>query len=329
MKILVRLPNWLGDVIMSLAFLSALKKTYPESEIDVIVKKELSDILGYCTDINHTYPFSKKEFPGSKGLYAYGKLIKSEKKYDLFFCLPDSLSSALLGYFTGIKIRVGYKKEFRNLFLTNAYTKENGRHRAEDYLGLLTQFSGNKISASSIALSRNTANLKSLPEGKNLIFNINSEAQSRKMPIELAVVLITEIKKNFNFNIILTGSNKDISYVAELISKLPEDSFVYNYAGKTTLKELTELVSQANFTISTDSGIAHLSNAFLINTIVLFGAGNELSTAPYNKGKVKIIRKEGLSCAPCLSNTCRFGIPKCLTMLDCSLVLKAMDEFSV
>ncbi|HWZ21484.1 MAG TPA: lipopolysaccharide heptosyltransferase II [Cytophagaceae bacterium] len=329
MKILVRLPNWLGDVIMSMAFLGELKKVYPESEIDVIIKKELSDLILHSPEINHTYPFSKKEYPGIKGLYSFGKFIKARKKYDLFFCLPESFSSALLGYFMGSKIRIGYKKEFRNLFLTNAYTRESGRHRAEDYIGLLTKFSGIQPVNPSIQLSANVADLKLLPQGKNLIFNINSEAQSRKMPVELAAELIAEIKKKYNFNIILTGSNKDVEYVAELVNKLSGNALVYNYAGKTTLKELIGLVSQADITISTDSGIAHLSNAFLINTIVLFGAGNETSTAPYNKNNVKIIRKKGLDCAPCLSNTCKFGTPKCLTTLDRNLILKALEEFSV
>ena len=82
MKILVRLPNWLGDVIMSTSFLSALKKAYPESEIDVIIKKELADLLNYCNDINFIYKFSKKENSGISGLYAFGKSICKRKKYD-------------------------------------------------------------------------------------------------------------------------------------------------------------------------------------------------------------------------------------------------------
>ncbi len=328
MKILVRLPNWLGDVIMSTSFLSALQKAYPESEIDVIIKKELADVLNYCHGIHFIYKFSKKENSGIKGLYAFGKSISKRKKYDLFFCLPDSFSSALLGYFTGSKTRIGYSNEFRNLFLTNSFTKEKGSHRTDEYIELLTKFSGKKIIAPPVALHREQTSVV-LPDGKNLIFNINSEAQSRRMPLELAVGLINGIQKIFNVNILLTGSGKDIPYVEELSNSLSDKKSIFSYAGKTSLAQLIQLVGAADYTITTDSGIAHLSNAFSVNTIVLFGAGNELNTAPYNKVNLEIIRKEGLDCAPCLSNTCKFGTPKCLTMMETSVVLKALEELKL
>jgi heptosyltransferase-2 len=325
MKILVRLPNWLGDVIMSTSFLSALKKAYPESEIDVIIKKEVADILNYCNDLHFIYKFSKKEYPGIKGLYAFGKSISKEKKYDLFFSLPDSFSSALLGYFTGSKIRVGYKNEFRHLLLTNSYTKEKGLHRTNEYLQLLTKFTDKKITAPAVSLRKELKSIL-LPEGENLIFNINSEASSRRMPLELAAELIHGIQKKFKVNILLTGSGKDLPYVETLLNTLTDTTSIFNYAGKTSLAELIQLTSQADYTISTDSGIAHLSNAYLVNTIVLFGAGNEFNTSPYNKVNLKIIRKEGLDCAPCLSNTCKFGTPKCLTTMESAVILKALEE---
>jgi heptosyltransferase-2 len=328
MKILVRLPNWLGDIIMSTSFLNALKKAYPESEIDVIIKKELSDLLNYCNDIDFIYKFSKKEHPGVKGLYAFGKSINKRKKYDLFFSLPDSFSSVLLGYFTGSKIRIGYKNEFRNLLLTNSYTKGKGLHRTDEYLELLTKFSGKKITAPAVSLHKELTSVV-LPEGANLIFNINSEAQSRRMPVELAIELINGIKKKLKVNILLTGSGKDIPYVEELLINLTDKNSIFSYAGKTSLAQLIQLVSQADYTISTDSGVAHLSNAFSVKTIVLFGAGNELNTSPYNKTFLKIIRKEGLDCAPCLSNTCKFGAPKCLTMMESAVILSALEELQL
>ena len=69
--------------------------------------------------------------------------------------------------------------------------------------------------------------------------------------------------------------------------------------------------------LSTDSGPAHLANALGTHTVVLFGAGNEKNTAPYNKEKRSILRLGQLSCEPCEKNVCvRFGTPQCLEQLS-------------
>ena len=55
MKILVRLPNWLGDMVMSIPFLEQLKKEYPEASVSMIAKKELESLLQYFLDYFSTW----------------------------------------------------------------------------------------------------------------------------------------------------------------------------------------------------------------------------------------------------------------------------------
>ena len=105
MKILVRLPNWLGDLIMSAAFIEQLQKVYPGSEISVIIKKGLEKLLTFFPVVKNQFIFSKQEFPGLKGAFCFGKIIKAQEKFDIYFSLPDSFSSALMGYATGAAIR--------------------------------------------------------------------------------------------------------------------------------------------------------------------------------------------------------------------------------
>src|SRR5689334_10332394 len=113
MKILVRLPNWLGDMVMSTAFINALRMEYPSADIDVIVKKGLESLIAFIPAINKKYVFSKEDWKGLRGVYRFGKKISREVKYDVFFCLPDSFSSALMGWSTAARRRIGFKKEFR------------------------------------------------------------------------------------------------------------------------------------------------------------------------------------------------------------------------
>jgi len=326
MRILVRLPNWLGDVVMSLAFVDALRNAFPGCVIDIIIKEELREIVSYYNNINEIIGFSKKKFPGLIGTYKFGKKISTKDKYDIFFCLPNSFSSAWMGFFTGSKIRIGYKKEFRNFLLTHSYKENTDLHRVEGYVNLLNSYKKIQISNISVALIKHTNRSNLLPKGTNLLLNINSEAQSRKIPIEIAERLIIEINNKYDLNIILTGSKKDIPHMSQLEGKLNSLHSVYNYTGKTDLLDLIKIVSEADYIISTDSGVAHLGNAFSINTIVIFGAGDEKKTRPYNTKNLEIIRKYGLYCAPCVSNKCIYKQPICLTGLDIKQVLLKLDE---
>jgi len=326
MRILIRLPNWLGDVVMSIAFIDALRNAYPGCVIDIIIKEELREIVRYYNNISEIIEFSKVKYPGLTGAYKFGKKISKEHKYDIFFCLPDSFSSAWMGFFTGSKIRIGYKKEFRNFLLTHSYKENKDLHRVEGYVNLLNSFRKIQISNISVALIKNSNRSNLLPQGKNLLLNINSKAQSRKIPIEFAERLIIEINNKYDLNIILTGGKKDIPHMSQLERRLNSLHSVYNYTGKSDLLDLIKIVSEADYIISTDSGVAHLGNAFSIKTIVLFGAGDEKKTRPYNAKNLKIIRKYGLHCAPCVSNKCIYEQPICLTGLDIKQVLLKLDE---
>jgi len=68
-----------------------------------------------------------------------------------------------------------------------------------------------------------------------------------------------------------------------------------------------------------------VANALGVETVVLFGAGNENNTAPYNKSNRTIIRLGQLACEPCVSNTCKlYGVPQCLVRLDENIIVSAV-----
>ncbi|MBK6826007.1 MAG: glycosyltransferase family 9 protein [Chitinophagaceae bacterium] len=142
MNILIRLPNWMGDMVMSSAFVKAVRDLYPDAAIDLIAKKGIDVLLDFFPEHGQRFVFSKDEFPGLSGAWKFGKRIRQQKKYDLFFCLPDSLSSAVMAYATGAAKRVGYRKEGRGLLLTASFNKKAGLHRVEEYQDLLQQFTG-------------------------------------------------------------------------------------------------------------------------------------------------------------------------------------------
>jgi len=322
MNILIRLPNWLGDMVMSTAFVQAVKNEYPNAKIDLVAKKGIDFLLDHFPAHSQRYIFSKEEYKGITGAWRFGKMMGAQKKYDLFFCLPDSLSSAFMARATGAAKRVGFKKELRAAFLTNSYTKRKNLHRVEEYVDLLQQFAKKEIAIPPVRLQTNAA-IKS----NALVININSEAVSRRLPAEKAISIITAVRQQIQNEIILVGSNKEADFVAEVFNALPDKTNISNRAGQTNLPELLDLFASAAAVLTTDSGPAHVANALGTNTVVLFGAGNENNTAPYNRNNRSIIRLGQLPCEPCVSNTCKvYGVPQCLVRLDEQLIVLAVKD---
>lgn len=178
MKILVRLPNWLGDVVMSTAFISAAKQFYPAAQVDVIIKKELSSVASLIPGLTNIYSFSKEEYRGLGGVYRFGKTLRAHN-YDMFFTLPDSLSAAVMGKANGAKQRIGYSKEGGFFLLTKTCKRPANVHRVDEYLSILEQVNDMPVTGRKVILNATEVKANNL-----VLVNFNSEAESRRMPLD-------------------------------------------------------------------------------------------------------------------------------------------------
>lgn len=321
MKILVRLPNWLGDMVMAVGFIDQLEHFFPGAEISVIAKKGIHELLPYFPPFQHKFIFDKGSNKGWMALWKFGRYIRKQEKFDLFFSLPDSHSSAMIGFATGAKKRVGFAREMRSILLTNSYRKPKGLHRVEEYIALLENYTGKKAQASRVSLKNDFI------KNRQVVVNINSEASSRRLTAVKAIELLNALHAAIHEEIVLIGAPKEKPFIDSVYNGLFSRERVVNRAGDTDLPALVKLAGSAQLVLTTDSGPAHLSNALGTHTIVLFGAGNENNTAPYNKQQLDVIRLGKLSCEPCEKNTCyRYGIPQCLEQLNSHAIVQQVKE---
>src|SRR5215210_6245346 len=294
MKILVRLPNWLGDMVMSVGFMNQLPHFFPGAQVSVIAKKGIHELISFFPATVHRFVFDKEVYKGVKGLIRFGNEVQEKERFDIFFCLPDSFSSAVMAMATGSSRRVGYKKEMRQILLTDAYSKPEGLHRVEEYVQLLKLYCNATATPISVRLQHQ------IVKGDYIVVNINSEASSRRLTTQKAVELLNLLRNKTQRQIILTGAPGERDFVQQVLDAAMNPANIKNMAGQTTLSQLAALLAGAHVMLTTDSGPAHLSNALGTHTIILFGAGNENNTAPYNNGLRTIIRLGQLSCEPCL-----------------------------
>jgi heptosyltransferase-2 len=326
LNILVRVPNWVGDSIMSLPFFDALHLALPDSRVDIIAKDAVHDIFRHHPAITKIHSFSKAKTKGLRRLFRYGRALKRETAFDVFFTLAPSFSSSVIGPGTGCRARIGYAGDGRSLLLTDSPRSISGRHRAEAYCRLLDylaephlfkQNTGNTVRIIFSQSEQRERILPLAPGTRQIVLNINSEAPSRRLPLETWTGLGRKLlaKALQHVKLIFIGTAAESARVHQVMRDVASPDRTLDFTGKTSLRELALLLRDADLVITNDSGPVHLANAVGTPLITFFGAGNPAETSPFNRQNAVVINKH-LPCSPCVKNICKFPTVRCLEQIS-------------
>ena len=260
-NIVVRLPNWLGDMVMVAPALQLLMTEFPDSKFTLIVKKGLEGILCCFKGTYSVVLFDKSNYTGLIGAYKFGKKFQLGPE-DYFICFPNSLSSALMSYASNAGLRLGYVKEGRGVLLTHRPALQKEVHRVEQYFNLVNV--GLQLMKSSCpAVELSSPTFKKEEVFNQLLVSFNSEAKSRRMPVSKAISILQYVQQLPFDKIILLGGPKDVAY-NELILAGVSSKKISSLAGKTSLEELAKLMCQSKLLLTVDSGPSHLANALAL-----------------------------------------------------------------
>ena len=128
-RILVRMPNWIGDVVMATPLVRTLRENLPRAHLALLVQPSGAKVLEGLPGIDEIIPFHRRgEHHGFGGARRLGKLLK-EKRFDLAVCCPNSFSSAAHLFLAGIPRRVGWSYGGRGFMLTDRLKPEMKGHR--------------------------------------------------------------------------------------------------------------------------------------------------------------------------------------------------------
>ncbi len=330
-NIIVRMPNWIGDLVMATPILSDLRKAYPQAHITAMCRSPICELLKEDPEINELFCFSKAS--GFSRREEKRNVIEKLRKgnYDLGILLTHSFSSAWWFWLGKVQNRLGYECNGRKLLLTQSLSfpkNIQNQHLVVTYKMLLEPLGipvSNTpprlyLSPKEIHDSRVLLKQHKIPDGA-LIVGINPGATygSAKCWLPERFREVTErLLRDKDVYVVYFGDQATASVVKEICTGLPKR--VINLAGITSLRELSSLISQCDVILTNDSGPMHIADALGTPIVALFGSTSEVVTGPYRSGT--LIHKH-VECSPCYQRTCPIDF-RCMKRIEADEVYEAI-----
>lgn len=331
-NIIVRMPNWLGDLVMATPVLADLRAHFPEATITAMCQSNVAPLLTHDSNIDEIYSFKRPN--GWVPHQQHWAIIEALKRgqYDLGILLTNSFSSAWWFWLGGVKNRIGYTGHVRSLLLNNAVpypAQIETQHLVITYKMLLGPLG--------VPLSNTSPRLYITPEernaaadllkrcgaivGKNTIVGINPGAAygtAKCWPPERFHDVALKLIDDSNVRVVFFGDPSGAPVVNDICKNLPDQ--VINLAGKTSLRELMALINTCSVFLTNDSGPMHMAAAFNVPLLALFGSTSDVKTGPYGGGKVM---HKHVECSPCYKRVCPIDF-RCMKRIEVDEVYREL-----
>jgi heptosyltransferase-2 len=333
MKIVVRVPNWIGDVIFALPALDSLRAAFPGAEIWLAGAPWAGDLLSGGAFDGRAIPFSGGG--GIAGARAAARAL-AEHRFDLGLLLTNSIGSALVFALAKIPRRWGYERDGRSIFLTKGVKpveSEAAPHMVHFYLRLLEGLGlptlPPEIRLSVLTKEREAARAAldagGADPGRPLaVLNPGAAyGPAKRWPAGRFAELARLLQDRKGMDIAVTGAAGDAGLAAEIgaiLARKPID-----LTGRTTLRGLLGVLGRAALVVTNDTGPMHMANALRVPVVGVFGPTDPAATAPFHPPSA-VVKQDGIVCWPCLYRACPYD-HRCMTAVAAEDVFAAAGDF--
>ncbi|MCX7726976.1 MAG: lipopolysaccharide heptosyltransferase II [Chitinispirillaceae bacterium] len=300
----------IGDVLQTTPLIRALRKRFPDAQIDYMTNNWSRAVLENNPYLNSIINYRERSF--SFLLYQQRLFRKENKKYDVVFVCDDSLFPILMAFFTGAKYRIGFNANNRGFLLTHSVKRYFGDkwHVIDAYLelGRIVGVKDEGMKMDMFLTQEEIAWAKKFIEEKKIsldrkiicIFPGGASNPGDVMPsrrwIPQRYGKVSEILHNiFDVEIILMGANSDLEIINEVKRYVSYDIKVI--VGETTLRQVAAIIKHCHLLIGNDTGPLHMAAALGIPTICIFGPSDPLKHTP--PGNEHIGLRGNIDCDPC------------------------------
>ena len=301
-RILIRASNWLGDAVMSVPAVRAIKQGRPDAHVTIATPANLVPVWKLVSEVDEIISLKRKSL-----LHAV-RLIERAPKFDVAVLFPNSLRVALEAWLSDIPRRAGYRGHFRAWLLNQIVPDRRKRgpleHQSLRYLRI-----AHELGAETFNVQRSTLNAQFAaahqPSSINhqpllgLCPGAEYGPAKRWLPERFAEVAST-VTAQQQIKWVLLGTAKDADVGAQIATALGENCL--NRIGQTTVEQLIEELRACRLLLTNDTGTMHLAALLGVPTVAIFGSTEPALTGPMGKGH--IVLRHHVECSPCFLREC-------------------------
>lgn len=310
----------IGDVVLTLPCIRALRENYPQARIVVAVWGKAAELLEDCPWLDQVIAVTKSSQSFWEELRFQLDFFRNLQRLhcDLAIDLRTGTRGAIMAFLSGASQRIGFYaddgKLWRNRLFTGLLKREYTPDlHVVDYLLCLLEASGITTEQRTPELAvagekqekiRVLFEEAALPENKKIVaVQPFSLWQYKEWGKEKYIALIQWLVAEYGVVVIVTGSVVEKDRAEEIVRGC--GAGCYNFAGKTSIAMYAALLKNCQFFIGVDSAGLHIAAAVGTPTIGIFGPSSPVSWAPV--GRQHLVVQKKMSCVPCREKGCKNG----------------------
>ncbi len=323
-KIMVRATNWIGDGVISLAALDALRARFPAAEIVVVSKPWVSELYHYLPSVNRQIIFNpEKEHRGALGFWKFAAKLRAEG-FDAAILLQNAFHAAWMAWCARIPVRIGYARDGRAALLTDAVAPPPPAaygHQRNYYLQLLFRAGlveeihpGGKprlaVQEAEMEWARRHLARNGLG-GPRVLVGLNPGAffgPTKRWLLSRYAQVADRLIGALHADVLIFGSSAERPLAEEIARGMKHTPLILS--GDTSLRQLMALLAQCRVVISNESGPMHLAAALGLPVVAIFGSTDERATAPLGP-HARVVKRQ-VACSPCGLRECPIDL-RCMT----------------
>jgi len=332
-KIMVRATNWIGDGVMSLAALEALRAQFASAEIVLVSKPWVSELYWHLPSVSRQIVYNPdQEHKGPQGFWKLVRQLQAEK-FDAAILLQNAFQAAWMSWCARVPVRIGYARDGRSALLTEAVEPPPPAaygHQAYYYLqllfraGLIPRYDPVRELRLRVTEAEKEWARRHLARtglaGPRFLVAINPGAfygpAKRWLPARYAQVA-DRLIRTLHADVLIFGSSRERPLAEEIAREMKHTPLIL--AGATSLRQLMALLAQCRLVITNDSGPMHLAAALGVPVAAVFGSTDERATGPVG-GRTRVVKRP-VPCSPC-------GLRECPIDLRCMKSVTVDDVYT-
>lgn len=337
-RVVVRGPNWLGDLVMAAPAIRAIGDAWPDATVDVAVPAGLAPIVAVLDPRAGVVPLEGRTGPTVAWRHA-AQIAAGH--YDHAILFTNSFASALAVRQAGVPERWGYRRDARGALLTRAIRPRAARrmstHHADDYAALVEALGLPRPALALQAVLPEGARDEAMPllreagwDGLAPILACAPGAAygaAKQWPPRL-VARVAEAWIADGGVVVVVGAAADRPAAMAVTSAMTvagtgtTSARVLDLTARTSLLALAGVLGIASRVLANDSGAMHVAAALGTPTVAVFGPTREWATAPL--GPHRILTHD-VWCRPCMLRECPLD-HRCMTGVAPDRVIAALRD---